>query len=88
MDSLNTHFKKSFYESFYREECERLLKKIKSAYTSKHVSWINKAEIEINLPDYECLDRNIGNEDELKRQMLLCCKENISEKRIFNWSFT
>lgn len=88
LDNLNTHFEKSFYESFSMEECARLLKKIRFIYTPKHASWLNMAEIEINLLDHECLDRNIGNLIELKRQVKIWCAGNNAEKRKINWSFT
>jgi hypothetical protein len=88
LDNLNTHFKKSFYETFSHQECGRLLKKIKLVYTPKHASWLNMAEIEINLLDHECLDRNIGNRNELERQTLVWCNANNVDKRKINWSFT
>jgi hypothetical protein len=88
LDNLNTHFQKSFYETFSLPECDRLLKKIKFVYTPKHASWLNMAEIEINLLDHECLDRNIGNRNELERQALIWCRANNSDKRKINWSFT
>ena len=88
LDNLNTHFKKSFYETFSPHECGRLLKKIKFVYTPKHASWLNMAEIEINLLDHECLDRNIGNRNELEIQTLVWCKANNADQRKINWSFT
>ena len=88
LDNLNTHFKQSFYETFSAQECERLLKKIKFIYTPKHASWLNMAEIEINLLDSECLDRNIGNRFELEKQINAWCNENNAEKRKIYWSFT
>jgi len=88
IDYLNTHFKKFFYETFSQKECEGLLKRIKFVYTPKHASWLNMAEIEINLLDHECLDKNIGNRIELERQVLLCSKANNADKRKINWSFT
>jgi hypothetical protein len=71
LDNLNNHFKKSFYETFSGQECGRSLKKIKFVYTTEHVSWLNMAEIKINLLDHECLDRNIGNRNELEKQTLV-----------------
>jgi hypothetical protein len=88
LDNLNTHFQKSFYETFSLQECNRLLKKIKFVYTPKHASWLNMAEIEINLLDHECLDRNIGNRNELEKQTLIWCRANNADKRKINWSFT
>ena len=88
LDNLNTHFKKSFYETFTKQECTRLLKKIKFIYTPKHASWLNMAEIEINLLDHECLNRNIGVRLELERQVAEWCSQNNIEERKINWSFT
>ena len=88
VDNLNTHFKKSFYETFTKQECKRLLKKITFIYTPKHASWLNMAEIEINLLDHECLDRNIGERLELEKQVNAWCRDSNAEKRKINWSFT
>ncbi len=77
LDNLNTHFKKSFDETFSREECKRLLRKIKFVHTPKHASWLNMAEIEINLLYHECLNRNIGNRDEMEKQVNIWCKKTI-----------
>ena len=49
LDNLNTHFAASFYETFTRAEIRRILKKIDFCYTPKHCSWLNMAEIEINI---------------------------------------
>ena len=88
LDNLNTHFKKSFHETFSEQECNRLLKRVNFIYIPKHASWLNMAEIEINLLDHECLDRNIGNRVELEKQVDAWCKQNNSEKRKINWSFS
>ena len=88
LDNLNTHFDRSFYESFSKKESERLLKRIKFIYTPKHASWLNMAEIEINMLDHECLDRNIGDRAELERQVKAWCTKSNLEKRKINWSFT
>ena len=60
MDNLNTHKEKSFYEAFSEDEAERIPDKIEFHYTPKHASWLNAAEIEINVMDIECTDRRIG----------------------------
>lgn len=88
LDNLNTHFKKSFYETFPKDECNRLFKKINFIYTPKHASWLNMAEIEINLMSHECLNRNIGNRLELEKQLNAWCDQNNSEKRKIYWSFS
>jgi len=88
LDNLNTHFEKSFYETFSKQESKKLLKKIQFVYTPKHASWLNMAEIEINIMDKECLDRNIGNRKELEKELETWCNQNNKEKRKIYWSFT
>jgi len=88
LDNLNTHFAQSFYETFSIQECERLLMRIQFVYTPKHASWLNMAEIEINLLDHECLGRNIGNRMDLENQVAVWTNQNnLDQRRIF-WSFT
>ena len=88
LDNLNTHFAKSFYETFSKDECEGLLKRIKFIYTPKHASWLNMAEIEINLLDHECLSRNIGDRVDFEKQVAVWTNQNnLDQRRIF-WSFT
>src|SRR5665811_1160158 len=59
-DNLNIHNEKSFYEAFSEDEAKKILDKIEFHYTPKHASWLNAAEIEINVMDIECTDRRIG----------------------------
>lgn len=49
LDSLNTHFESSLMETFGKQKTKRLLKKLRFIYTPKHGSWLNMAEIEINI---------------------------------------
>ena len=39
LDNLNTHFEKSFFETFDKKEAERILERIEFHYTPKHASW-------------------------------------------------
>lgn len=55
LDNLNTHFESSFYETFPKPEAAKILKKIVFYYTPKHASWLNMAEIEINMMSRQCL---------------------------------
>jgi len=41
------------------KEAEKILSKVKFHYTPKHASWLNAAEIEINVVDAECTGRRI-----------------------------
>lgn len=88
LDNLNTHFSSSFYETFSKKEAERILGKIEFYYTPKHGSWLNMAEIEINMMDRECLARRIGEAEKLVSEINHWTESrNRAEKKI-NWSFT
>lgn len=88
LDNLNTHFISSFYETFSKREARKILDRITFHYTPKHGSWLNMAEIEINVMDKECLDRRIGKEEELKSQLKQWTKQRNQAKKKINWSFT
>jgi hypothetical protein len=88
LDNLNTHFEKSFYETFSKRESKKLLKKIQFTYTPKHASWLNMAEIEINMMDVECLDRNIESKAKLEKELKAWCTQKNQEKKKINWLFT
>lgn len=60
MDNLNTHKPASLYKTFPPEEARRILKRLEIHYTPKHGSWLNIAEIELNVMTRQCLSRRIG----------------------------
>jgi len=88
MDNLNTHREKAFYETFTKEEAERILSKIEFHYTPKHASWLNAAEIEINVMDIECTDRRIGDMEGLVREVAAWTKRRNDLKKKIDWKFT
>lgn len=88
LDNLNTHFQKSFYETFAKKDAKRILSKITFCYTPKHGSWLNMAEIEINIMDRECLGKRIGNEKLLKQQIKSWTKERNKLRKKIIWKFT
>lgn len=87
-DNLNTHFEKSFYETFPKTEADRILRRINFYYTPKHASWLNMAEIEINMLEEECIGRRIPTEKELKSEIKAWELRANVQKRKINWSFT
>lgn len=88
LDNLNTHFKKSFYETFSKEEADSILKRVNFIYTPKHASWLNMAEIEINVLETQCLKRRIGDEKKLKKEIQAWQKTRNKQKAKINWTFT
>lgn len=88
MDNLNTHKEKSFYKAFSKEEAERILSKLEFHYTPKHASWLNAAEIEINVMDMECTGRRIENIKKLAYEVTAWTKRRNDEEKKINWKFT
>jgi molybdenum cofactor biosynthesis enzyme MoaA len=88
LDNLNTHFASSFYETFSEKEAKRILSKIEFYYTPKHGSWLNMAEIEINMMDRECLARRIGQADILQSEINHWAQKRNSAKKKIKWTFT
>jgi len=83
-DNLNTHKEKVFYETFSKEEAERILSKIEFHYTPKHASWLNAAEIEINVMDIEYTGRRIGDEETLIQEVVAWTKRRNDQKKKIN----
>lgn len=88
LDNLNTHFEKSFYETFSKKEAKRILKRIKFHYTPKHASWLNMAEIEINVLSSQCLDKQISTISKMRKHIAKWKKDRNRMKKGINWQFT
>lgn len=66
MDNLNTHKPGSLYEAYTPEEAKRIWDRFEFVYTPKHGSWLNMAEIEINVLIHQCLNRRIDKIEDMK----------------------
>jgi DDE superfamily endonuclease len=87
-DNLNTHDGASLYEAFAPAEARRLLDRIEFHYTPRHGSWLNMAEAEIGIMNGQCLDRRMGSQEEIAREVAAWeGKRNAQEARI-HWTFT
>ena len=88
MDNLNTHKPASLYKRYPPEEARRLLRRLEIHYTPKHGSWLNIAEIELNVMTRQCLTRRIKNIDTLTAQLTAweCSRNDLCAK--VNWQFT
>lgn len=88
LDNLNTHFEKSLLETFGKRKATRLLKKIKFIYTPKHGSWLNMAEIEINIMDRQCTGGRIENKEVLESNVMIWSAERNDRQCDIQWKFT
>lgn len=88
MDNLNTHKPGNLYETFEPAEAHRLARRLEIHYTPKHASWLNIAEIAINIMSTMCLNRRIPNIDTLIKELKAWEEEyNATHKKV-DWQFT
>jgi len=88
MDNLNTHSPGSFYETFSPVLAKALWDRFEFVYTPKHGSWLNIAEIEINVLIRQCLGRRIDTLDEMQAVTHAWEKHRNNAKSHIDWQFT
>jgi len=87
MDNLNTHKPASLYKRYLPEEARRIIKKLEIHYTPKHGSWLDIAEIELNVMTRQCLSRRIDDIGRLRSELSAWeVERNISAAKV-NWHF-
>ena len=59
MDNLNTHRPGALYAAFPPAEAKALWDRFEFVYTPTHGSWLNVAEVELNVMTRQCLNRRI-----------------------------
>jgi hypothetical protein len=87
MDNLNTHKPSSLYKKFKPEEARRIIKKLEIHYTPKHGSWLDIAEIELNVMTRQCLNRRIDSIEKLTSELAAWEKERNENHAKVNWHF-
>ena len=88
MDNLNTHKPASFYEKFEPKEAKRLWDRFEFVFTPKHGSWLNMAEIELNVLNGQCLNRRIDNIETVKDEVSAWTAYRNKKGGKINWRFT
>ncbi len=88
MDNLNTHKPSSLYETFSPEEAKALWDRFEFIYTPKHGSWLNMAEIELNVLNGQCLNRRIDNIEQVKQEVQAWETARNGKEAKINWQFT
>ena len=88
MDNLNTHTLGSFYETFQPDKAKALWDRFEFVYTPKHGSWLNIAEIELNVLTGQCLNRRIDNIEEVSREAIAWQEYRNNKNSTVNWQFT
>jgi len=88
MDNLNTHKPGSLYEAFTPEKAKALWDRFEFVYTPKHGSWLNMAEIELNVLAQQCLNRRISKLSEVKSEVNAWQNHRNNRNAKINWQFT
>ena len=74
--------------TFAPKDAKELWDRFDFVYTPKHGSWLNMAEIELNVLNGQCLNRRIDSLEEVQKEVTAWVKyrNNINAK--INWQFT
>ena len=88
MDNLITHKAGALYETFEPTEAKRIKDRFEFVYTPKHGSWLNMAEIELNVLMNRCLNRRIDNMETLQKEAAAWQKYRNGKSATINGQFT
>lgn len=88
MDNLNTHKPGSFYEMFPPGRAKALWDRFEFVYTPKHGSWLNMAEIELNVLTGQCLNRRIDDIAIVRKETAAWQEYRNTKNAKVNWQFT
>jgi len=88
MDNLNTHKPGSLYEAFTPGKAKALWDRFEFVYTPKHGSWLNMAEIELNVLTRQCLNRRIAQIEVVKTEVTAWQNHRNNRNAKINWQFT
>ncbi|WP_156777111.1 IS630 family transposase [Nitrococcus mobilis] len=88
MDNLNTHRPGALYEAFPPDQAKALWDRFEFIYTPKHGSWLNVAEIELNVMISQCLNRRIDTIAQLREQVSAWQEHRDQLQAKVNWQFT
>lgn len=88
MDNLNTHKPGSLYEAFSAQEAKNIWDRFEFIYTPKHGSWLNMAEIELNVLNGQCLNRRIDNIKTVQKEVKAWEVDRNNMNATINWQFT
>jgi hypothetical protein len=88
MDNLNTHKPGSLYETFPPQQAKQLWDRFEFVYTPKHGSWLNMAEIELNVLIRQCLNRRIPDIETVAAKVDAWQQHRNTRNALINWQFT
>jgi transposase len=88
MDNLNTHKPSSLYEKYLPKKAKNIWDRFEFVFTPKHGSWLNMAEIELNVLNGQCLNRRIDNIETVISEVEAWQNHRNNKTAKINWRFT
>ena len=88
MDNYGTHNPGALYEAYSPEKAKKLWDRFEFVYTPKHGSWLNMAEIELNVLNGQCLKRRIDDIAFVKSEVEAWQDYRNNKDARINWQFT
>ena len=88
MDNLSTHRPGALYAAYPPAQAKALWDRFEFVYTPKHGSWLNVAEVELNVMIRQCLNRRIDRIEVLRRQVAAWQTSRDRIQARVNWQFT
>ena len=89
MDNLNTHKEDSLIQYYGEREGKRIWNRFEVHYTPKHGSWLNQAELAINIYARQCLGKSRIPTIELLRKKTQFWNKVVNKRRVcIKWKFT
>ncbi len=88
MDNFSTHGPGALYETFAPTAAKTLWDRFEFVYTPKHGSWLNMAEIELNVLIRQCLSRRIGQMNEMRAEVESWQNDRNNAQAQIDWQFT
>lgn len=88
LDNLNVHKPGALYVAFPPSEARRILRRLEFHFTPKHASWLNMAEIELNVLTRQCLNRRIPDKQTLTAETAAWQDDRNRKEANIDWQFT
>lgn len=91
-DNLATHKKSSYYKFLPLQEARAIAEKLELIYTPKHGSWLNIAEIELQVLKKQCLSKRslsklIAKKEEMVEHVQGWQNQRNIEVKTVDWQF-
>ena len=89
LDNLNTHNESSLINFYGKDEGRRIWGRFEVHYTPIHGSWLNQAEIAINMYARQCLGRSRIPTIDLLRKKTKFWNQLVNDRKVMiQWNFT